>query len=129
MLSLAQLSPSLLTIIKEIPLGHWRVEAGLRLREALYLIGILFNSEALQGLSDDEISTLEKSDEALLRDILGGQAKIPIEALFLETGTMPIRFVLKSRRLCYLKTILDRDPDELIAERDYRGLSSVTETS
>ena len=24
--------------------------------------------------------------------------------------------MLKSRRLCYLKTILDRDPDELIAE-------------
>ena len=61
---------SILSIIKEIPLGHWRVEAGLRLREALYLNGILFNSEAWQGISDEDIRTLEKSDEALLRGIL-----------------------------------------------------------
>ena len=59
---------------------------------------------------------LEKVDEALLRGILNGHTKLPIEALFLETGTIRIRDVLKSRRLCYLKTILQRDDEELIRE-------------
>ena len=48
--------------------------------------------------------------------MLGAHAKVPLEALFLETGTVPIRFILKTRRLCYLKTILKRDSEELIRE-------------
>ena len=59
---------------------------------------------------------LEKVDEALIRGLLGAHAKVPLEALFLETGTVPIRFILKTRRLCYLKTILKRDSEELIRE-------------
>ena len=48
--------------------------------------------------------------------MLRAHAKVPLEALFLETGTIPIRFILKTRRLCYLKTILHRDDEELIRE-------------
>ena len=107
---------SILSIVKEIPLAHWRVEAGLRLREALLINGILFNSEAWQGVTDEDIKTFEKVDEALIRGILGAHSKIPLESLYLETGSMPLRFVIRSRRLCYLKTILDRDPEELIKE-------------
>ena len=102
--------------MNEIPLGHWRVQAGLRLREALFINGILFNSEAWQGDIEEDIVNLEKIDQALLRGILGAHAKIPTEALFLETGTIPLRFIMKSRRLAYLKTILNREPDELIRE-------------
>ena len=107
---------SILAIINEIPLGHWRVEAGLKLREAMFLNGILFNSEAWQGITDDEVEMLEKVDEALLRGILNGHSKLPLEALFLETGSIRIRDILKSRRLCYLKTILQRDDEELVKE-------------
>ena len=106
----------ILSILKELPLGHWRVEAGLRLREALFINGTLFNSEAWQGIQDKDIEGLEKVDETLLKGILGAHTNIPKEALFLETGTIPLRFIIKSRRLSYLKTILDRDPDELIKE-------------
>ena len=99
---------SILSIVNELPLAHWRIEAGLKLREAMFLNGTLFNSEAWQGVSDADIEMLEKVDEALLRGLLGAHAKVPIEALFLETGTIPLKSVLKSRRLCYLKTILGR---------------------
>ena len=107
---------TILSILKEIPLAHWRVEAGLRLREALFINGTLFNSEAWQGLTEDDLKNLEKVDESLLRGICGAHSKIPIESLFLETGAIPIRFVIKNRRLSYLKTIINRDPDELIRE-------------
>ena len=107
---------SILSIVNELPLAHWRIEAGLKLREAMFLNGTLFNSEAWQGVSDADIEMLEKVDEALLRGLLGAHAKVPIEALFLETGTIPLKSVLKSRRLCYLKTIPGRDSEEIVKE-------------
>ena len=93
---------TILAIINEIPLGHWRIMAGLQLRQAIFLNAILFNSEAWHGISDADIEHLEKVDEALLRGILRAHSKIALEALYLETGSLPIRYILKNRRLCYL---------------------------
>ena len=107
---------SILAIVNEVPLAHWRIQAGLHLREAMFLNGTLFNSEAWQGISDAEEEQLEKVDEALLRGILKAHSKVPLEALHLETGTISVKYILKSRRLCYLYTILNRDDEELIKE-------------
>ena len=90
---------NILAIINEIPLSHWRVEAGLRLRQALFVNGCLFNSEAWHGVKITDIKLLEKVDESLLRGILNAHSKIPVEALYLETGSVPIRYIISSRRL------------------------------
>ena len=78
---------AILSIVNDLPLGHWRVEAGLRLREALFINGTLFNSEVWQGDIDEDIESLEKVDQALLRGILGAHAKIPTEALMFTDVT------------------------------------------
>ena len=77
---------NILGIINEIPLAHWRIQAGMELRQAMFLNATLFNSEAWQGIKDEEVEMLEKVDEALLRGILNAHAKVPLESLFLETG-------------------------------------------
>ena len=79
------ITSNILAIVNEVPLGHWKVQAGLSLRQAMLLNGILFNSEAWQGPDTKNIIMLEKVDEALLRGILGAHPKIPLEALYLET--------------------------------------------
>ena len=107
---------NILAITNEVPLAHWRICAGLRLRDSLFLNCILFNSEAWQGITNADIQMLEKVDEDLLRGLLKAHSKIPTEVLYLETGSIPIRFVLKSRRISYLQTILKRDTEELIKE-------------
>ena len=107
---------NILAITSEVPLAHWRIQSGLKLRQAMFLNGTLFNSEAWQGISQSEIEMMEKVDEDLLRGLLKAHPKIPIEALYLETGTIPIRFTLKSRRLGYLHTILKKDSEELVKE-------------
>ena len=76
--------------------------------------GILFNSEAWHGVTAAQIAKLEKIDEDLLRGILKAHRKTPSEFLHLETGTLPIRFILAQRRINYLKHILSRDSEELI---------------
>ena len=107
---------NILAITNEVPLAHWRIEAGLKLRQAMFLNGTLFNSEAWQGISPGEIEMIEKVDEDLLRGLLKAHSKIPLEALYLETGCIPVRFIIKSRRLSYLHTILQKDPEELVKE-------------
>ena len=105
---------NILAITSEVPLAHSRVEAGLKLRQAMLLNGTMFNSEAWQGISLAEIQMIEKVDEDLLRGLLKAHSKIPLEALYLETGSIPIRFIIKSRRLSYLHTILQRESEELV---------------
>ena len=79
----------------------------------MFLNAILFNSEAWHDVRNSDINRLEKVDEALLRVILGSHSKSPIEMLYLETSTMPLRFIIGSRRLMYLQTLLKRNNDEL----------------
>ena len=70
-------------IINEVPLGKYKLEIGLKLRQAMLVNGLLFNSEAWHSVSQDDISSLEKIDEALPRFLLGSHAKTPIEILYL----------------------------------------------
>ena len=50
----------------------------------------------------------------MLRQILKAHSKTPIEALYLELGCVPIRYILKSRRINYLHYILRLDKSELL---------------
>ena len=80
----------------------------------MLLNGVLYNSEALHGVTDSDIKLLETIDEHLLLSLVDGHSKTPIEFLYLEAGAVPIRFLIYSRRMIYLQTILKRDEGELI---------------
>lgn len=80
----------------------------------MFINGSLFNSESWQGISVNDIIPLEKPDQALLRTLVPSHAKVPLEFLHLETGKVPARFVVASRRVLYLQNILKRDKDELV---------------
>ena len=74
----------ILSILQEIPLGPYKISVGLKLREAMLLNGILFNSEIWYNVKLDEVQKLSQVDEYLLRNILGVPSKTPKEALYLE---------------------------------------------
>ena len=80
----------------------------------MLLNGILYNSEAWHNVSESEMKMLEKVDETLLRVMVKAHSKTPIEFLYLEAGAIPIRFIIKSRRLLYHHNILTRDSKELV---------------
>ena len=80
----------------------------------MLLNGILFNSEAWHGVTNAHIEKLEKVDEALLREILQAHSKTPTEFLYLETGTLPLRWIIAQRRINYMKHILNMHDGELI---------------
>ena len=104
----------IISIINEIPLGEHKMHVALKLREAMLINGILYNSEAWHGVTSAQIAKLEAVDESLLRNILKAHSKTAKEFLYLETGTIPIRWIVAQRRINYLKHILSRDDNELI---------------
>ena len=106
----------ILSILDEVPLGTNRIEAGLVMRNGMLLNGILTNSEVWNGLTETDYKELEVVDEYLIRGILKSHSKVAKESLYLETGLVPIRFIIKKRRLNYLRHILSRNENELISK-------------
>ena len=101
-------------LLKEIPIGNLRVQIGLELRQAWLLNGMLFNSEVWYGLKDSDIASFVEIDQYLIRGLLKAHAKTPLEHLYLETGTLPVKYIIITRRLIYLKEILDIPHTEII---------------
>ena len=104
------------SIVNEIPFGNHQFEVAIKLREAMLINGMLTNTEVTHGLTDKIIEDLERVDEFFIRQILKAHSKTPIESLYLETGVIPIKHVIKNRRLSYLKHILSRNDHELISK-------------
>ena len=57
---------------------------------------------------------LEEVDLYLLRKILKAHSKTPKEMFYLETVLVPIRYIIKQRRISYLNNILSRNETELV---------------
>ena len=64
----------------------------------------------------EDIEILEKIHEQLLRKILKAPSKTPKEILFLELGCVPLRLIIKSKRINFLHYILNQ-PDDSILKR------------
>ena len=60
------------------------------------------------------MKSLEAIDEALLRSILKAHSKTPKEFLYLETGALPLRWIIAKRRISLLKHIMERREDDLL---------------
>ena len=65
-------------------------------------------------VTNAQISKLECVDNALLSVILQAHSKTPSEFVNLETGTVPLRWIISQRRINYLRYIMSRSDEELI---------------
>lgn len=72
--------------------------------------------EALHGVRNNHLDIIEENDKMLFRQIFDCPQGTPIEAFFLETSTLPLRFILQGRRLMYLWSILKKPKTELVRE-------------
>ena len=84
------------------------------LREARLINGTLTNSEVWPSLNQQNFESLEAADLDLMRKIFNAHSRTASEFFFLESGKIPLRFVIYKRRLMYLWHILSRNESELI---------------
>ena len=101
-------------ILEDLPLGKYRTKVGLQLRQAMFVNGVLFNTEVWHGLKQADLDMLSIVDHKILRYIIQTHAKTPNEFLYLETGAIPRPFIVSSRRMIYLQNILKKEPKELV---------------
>ena len=98
---LGQIS-ALITILNEVSFGQYYYQMGTILRSTLVMSSMLLNSEAWVNLLEQNISDLEATDRILLRRVLNAPLSTGIPALYLELGCIPVRFIIKGRRIIFL---------------------------
>ena len=99
----------IMDILKSVSFGAHYFEIATTLRESIMINGMLTNCEVWYGLTESEVCMLEEVDRLLLRRILNVASSCPVEALYLELGCVPIRIVIKSRRINYLHHLTTRE--------------------
>ena len=58
-------------LLSDMPFGYRRVQVGLMLRDAMFVNGVLCNSEVWHSISKKHIEELEIIDHQLMRHIIG----------------------------------------------------------
>ena len=91
-------------------------ELGVTLRKAMLISSLLTNSEAWYGLKVSEIESLESVDEQYMRGLLNANRMTNKALLYLELGVVPIRYIIKARRLNFLHYILSQKEESLIKQ-------------
>ena len=102
------------SILDSLCLGPYHFQMAMLLRQTMLITVLLTNSEAWLRLTKENIKKLERVDEMLLRKLLKTPISTPKIALYLETGSIPIRYILKKRRIMYLHHIITRREEALI---------------
>ena len=103
-------------LLDDLCLGSFHFECAKVFRDSLLLSTLLSNSDAWYNVTDKEMSSLESVDEMFLRKVLSAHSRTAKELLYLETGNIPIRFILMTRRLTFLHYILNEEESSLIHE-------------
>ena len=101
-------------ILNEISLGYQYIEIGLIMRESILLSKMLLSSESWHKLFQYQIEKLEEVDNVFYRKLFNAHSKTGIECFFSETGTVPLKLKLSTKRLLYWWHILKVDCSEMI---------------
>ena len=84
------ITTSVISLLKHISLGRHYFRMGLLFRETNVINGIMKCIEFLHRLTKSQVQKLENVDETYLRKLLGAHSKVAKEALFIETGKIPM---------------------------------------
>ena len=106
----------ILALLSEVYFGHHYFEMAFLFRNTMLINSILCSIEAVHGIKTHHIEKLEACDKFLLRKLLNARFNTAIEALYLETGLIPIRFIIVARRLVYYWNILQKPETELVKQ-------------
>ena len=104
----------IISLLKEISFGHHYFQMATMFRQSMLINSILCNSEVLYGLNKTHIETLESVDTYFWRNVFGAIVTTPIESYFIETNSVPLRYIIMARRIMYYWNILQKDDSELV---------------
>ena len=89
------------TMLSQVSLGHFHFEIALVMRDSILISKLVASSEIWYDVSKQEYKKLESIDEMFYRRLFNVQISTPKESLYIETGKLPIKFIIKTRRVMY----------------------------
>ena len=92
-------------LLKQLCLGEFHFEIAVLLRQTMLLSSVLLSSETWLRLTKTEIDQLEMLDEMYMRKVLASPANNPKVSMYLCLGLVPIRFLIKAKRMMFLHYI------------------------
>ena len=101
------------SMLENMSLGKHYFKTAFFLRESMFLNGVIYSSESWYRVTEEEIEELEKLDNILLRYIFEVPQSVPVVSLFLESGSVRIRNILKARRMNFLHQLANLDKQEM----------------
>ena len=104
----------IMSMIEKLSLGKHYFRIALLLRDTIFLSAILTNAEVWYRLTESEIAELEMLDKTLLKRIFSVPNTTPSAALYLETGCMRIRTIIKARRVNFLQYLTKLSEEEML---------------
>ena len=104
----------IVSMLAQISLGHYHFEIALVLRESMLVSKLVSSAEIWYNVTKNQYRKLEAVDEMFLMRIFKAPKSVPRLALYIECGKLPIRFIIKVRRLLYYWHVLQLDRSELV---------------
>ena len=108
------LANTIMSLLEEISFGEHFFEMAILFRNSMLINSLLSSSEILYGIKGKHIEMLEMCDRNLLHRIFSVPSSCSYKAVYLETGCLPVRFILQGRRLMYYWSLLNKSNDELV---------------
>ena len=87
----------IMTLIKG--LGSYTFECGLIYLRSILRGSILYGTEVMFNMSENEMRTIERIEEEQLRQIFGTEKGCPLHILYLDAGIVPARFLIMGNKL------------------------------
>ena len=104
----------IMALLEGIPFGKFYFEVAMILRENLLVSSMHFNSETWYNVTKPELELLETVDLQFLKNVLKVPKATPKEMLYLETGCVPFREMIRKRKILFLHYILNEKPDSML---------------
>ena len=86
----------------------------------------MFATETMINLKESNFKMVGKIEELTFRDLVKTKFSAPRHILYLELGIIPARFVIKQRKIMYLKTMLNNTDNSLLRKTYKSQIKSPT---
>ena len=105
-------SERIISILREPSVGPHFFETVILFSNSSLLNSMLCSTEALLGITQSHVDKLEQVDRIFFRRLFEVPRCTTIESFYIETSTIPVHFLLVSRRLLYYWSILQKYEEE-----------------
>lgn len=100
--------------LKDMKLGKFHVQTALQLRESILMGKLLYGTEVMFNIGNDNMKVINQIDTIFLRKLLDTPCSTPIINIYQDLGILTPNHLIIRKRIMYLQHILNSKETSLI---------------